>query len=186
MGTDKPDLVFRGEPLGRRVARVLEDVCDEVLVASGDGSRLAWLGHPQVADAEPGLGPLAGILAGLEAAQHQVVAVVAVDMPFASGAVLRLLAGLWEGEHAVVPETEHGSQPLHAVYARSAAAPIRELLGAGHRSVRQALGSLEVRFAGPDVWGSVEPTGRFAFNLNRPQDLLVLREAEGSKGEGSA
>jgi molybdopterin-guanine dinucleotide biosynthesis protein A len=185
MGTDKADLIVRGERLGRRVARVLEDACDEILVASGDGARLAWLGQPQVADAEPGLGPLAGILAGLEAAQHPLVAVVAVDMPFASAAVLRLLAGLWDGEHGVVPVTERGPEPLHAVYARSAAAAVRDLLGAGRRSMREALDALEVRLVERDVWGAADPTGGFAVNLNRPGDLRALRQAGGSAGEGA-
>jgi molybdopterin-guanine dinucleotide biosynthesis protein A len=58
MGVDKASFVFDGQRLGTRVARVLGAVCDEILVASGDGERLAWLGLPQVADAEPDRGPL--------------------------------------------------------------------------------------------------------------------------------
>jgi molybdopterin-guanine dinucleotide biosynthesis protein A len=76
MGRDKtaPDFLFEGEPLAARVARLLREACDEVIVASGDGERLAWLGLPQVADAIPGSGPLRGLVAGLEAAKHQLVA----------------------------------------------------------------------------------------------------------------
>ena len=127
MGRDKtaPDFLIGGEPLAARVARALGEVCDEVLVASGDGKRMAWLGLPQVADALPDSGPLGGLVAGLEAATHPHVAVVAADMPFASPALLCLLASLVGGHDAAVPVSPDGTEPLHAVYARSALGVLR-------------------------------------------------------------
>src|SRR2546426_3800454 len=103
MGRDKAQILFGSEPLVVRAVRTLARVCTDVVVASGDGHRLDHLGVTQVADAMPGAGPLAGIAAGLESARHDLVAVIAVDMPAASPAVLTLLAGLWRGEAAVVP-----------------------------------------------------------------------------------
>ena len=48
MGVDKAGIEFEGEPLARRLAAVLGAVSDRVVVASGDGRRLAWLGLEQV------------------------------------------------------------------------------------------------------------------------------------------
>ena len=70
MGRDKAGIPFEGGTLASRAARKLAEVCDEVLVASGDGKRLASLGLRQVADATAERGPLGGIVAGLEAAGH--------------------------------------------------------------------------------------------------------------------
>ena len=170
MGTDKAALEFDGEPLAARVARVLAEACDEVLVASGDGTRLDRLdlGFPQVADATPGAGPLGGIVAGLERARHPLVAVVAVDMPNASAPLLRLLAEAWSGEDAVVPISPRGPEPLHAVYARTAAPTCRRRLEGPDRSVVGALGELSVRYVGEDEWRTADPGGRFALNLNTP------------------
>src|SRR6266542_3037884 len=103
MGSDKAMMDFEGEPLAERVLRVLRAVSNAVLVASGDGERLSALGVRQVADAIPDAGPLGGIVAGLEAATTELVAVLAVDMPYASPAVLQLLAARWDGTDAVVP-----------------------------------------------------------------------------------
>jgi molybdopterin-guanine dinucleotide biosynthesis protein A len=174
MGTDKASFEFEGEPLARRAARVLDEVCREVVVASGDGRRLDWLGLPQVADAVPDAGPLGGIAGGLEAASHSLVAVLAVDMPHANPALFRLLAGTWHGEDAVVPASEHGPEPLHAVYARAAAPPLRAALDAGERAVHRALERLRVRLLRPDEWRAADPSGRFAWNVNRPADLPPL------------
>jgi len=171
MGVDKAELVVDGEPLARRAERVLRGVCGRVIVASGDGRRLAWLGLPEVADVEPGAGPLSGLIAGLEAAATPWVAVVAVDMPDASGTVLRLLAGRAPGRDAAVPRTEHGLEPLHAVYATAAAPTIRAAFEDGERSVTGALRRLDVVVVEPGDWASADPSGRFARNLNRPEDL---------------
>jgi molybdenum cofactor guanylyltransferase len=152
-------------------------VCREVLVASGDGRRLGALGLPQVADPVPGAGPLAGILAGLEVAAHPLVAVVAVDLPAANGAVLLALARAWHGESAVVPEVGGRLQPLHAVWARSAAPALRRRLEAGERGVIAAAVALGARVAGPEVWGPHDPAGAFARNVNRPEDLRGVRDA---------
>ena len=179
MGSDKADLLFEGEPLAVRVLRRLRDACEEVVVASGDGIGLAWLGVAQVPDAIPGAGPLSGIIAGLEWASFETVAVVAADMPYASAELLRLLADLRTDEDAVLPLTERGAEPLHAVYAKAAAPSLRRALEDGERSVHRALRSARIREVESDVWRRADPTGRFAVNVNRPEDL------QSSEGAGS-
>jgi molybdopterin-guanine dinucleotide biosynthesis protein A len=172
MGTDKAQIVLGAEPLVMRTVRTLAEVCSDVVVASGDGHRLDHLRLPQVADAIPGAGPLGGIAAGLEAARHDLVAVVATDMPAASPAVLTLLAGLWQGEAAVVPVVQGRWEPLHAVWARSAAPRIVACLQAGDRKVMRVLATLGVRLVEEEEWTVAEPTGAFAANLNVPVDLF--------------
>jgi molybdenum cofactor guanylyltransferase len=173
MGHDKTaeDFLFDGEPLAARVARLLGEVCDEVLVASGDGERMAWLGLPQVADPLLGSGPLAGLVAGLEAAKHSHVAVAAADMPYASPSMLRLLASAIQGHDAAVPVSARGVEPLHAVYAQSARLSFEDALRDGRLAVRVALEGLDVRTVTESEWRAADPSGRFAENLNRPDDL---------------
>jgi molybdopterin-guanine dinucleotide biosynthesis protein A len=171
MGVDKASLEFEGRALAVRVLETLREVADDVLVASGDGRRLDWLEAEQVSDAVPDAGPLSALVAGLERSRHPLVAVLAVDMPFASPRVLRLLVDRWDGEDAVVPVTGAGIEPLHAVYAAAAAPLLRRELDRGERSLRRALSALAVREVGPEEWRAADPTGRFARNLNRPEDL---------------
>ncbi|HWH31606.1 MAG TPA: molybdenum cofactor guanylyltransferase [Egibacteraceae bacterium] len=169
MGRDKALLAWDGTPLVDRVAEVLAECCDEVLIASGDGTRL---GRPhEIADAVPSAGPLGGLLAGMEAAAQPLVAVVAVDMPHASAGVLRALAGALGDAGAAVPLVEGRTHPLHAVYRASCAATVRACLDEGQRSVMGLLARIDVREAGPEVWGSADPAGRFATNINRPEEF---------------
>lgn len=177
MGRDKALLEVAGEALILRVGRVLEDICDRVLVAPGELGRYE-LGWEQIPDVAGGSGPLAGILAGLEASDSDLVAVVAVDMPYANGRVLELLADQWMGEAAVVPLVNDRVQPLHGVYAAGAAPSFRRLVEAGKRAVVPALSDIGARVVGPDVWGEVDPEGRFARNVNRPEDLANLEDLD--------
>jgi molybdenum cofactor guanylyltransferase len=163
MGFDK------AAAFGPRAAAVLAEVCDDVVVASGDGQRLAWLGLPQVADAVADAGPLGGLVAGLEAARHDPVAVLAVDMPDASPAVLCRLAEAWTGEPAVIPVVDGRVQPLHAVWSKTAATELRARLAEGQRSVTDAARAVGARLVGEDVWGPAD--AGFARNVNAPDDL---------------
>ncbi|MPZ88384.1 MAG: NTP transferase domain-containing protein [Nitriliruptorales bacterium] len=171
MGSDKAVLVLDGQRLVDRAVQTLRECCDQVLVASGDGRRLTSLDVEQVADAEPGAGPLGGILAGLERAAHPRVAVVAVDMPEADPGVLRLLAHAWTGEAVVLPHADGRLQPLHAVWSRACASDLRDLLARGERSVTTVARQLGARVVEPGEWAPVAASPRFARNLNVPGDL---------------
>jgi molybdenum cofactor guanylyltransferase len=130
-------------------------------------------------------GPMAGIVAGLEAAGTDLVAVVAVDLPLASADVLDALASSWDGEPAVVPLVDGRLQPLHAVYSRDAAPALRQRLEAGLRSPTNAVAALGARVVGTDGWSHLDPGGSFARNINRPEDLVALeRSLAGDRGFG--
>ena len=174
MGRDKALLPYEGEPLAARVAGRLALICDDVILASGDGRRLESLGWPQVADAHRGSGPLAGIVAGLEGAHHPLVAVVAADMPDASPGVLLALAQRWTGQVAVVPSISGRLEPLHAVWWQGAAPALRARLEAGQRSLHSALSALGALVVDASA---LDPSLRFARNLNEPGDVGSLPAA---------
>ncbi|MDH3214116.1 MAG: NTP transferase domain-containing protein, partial [Myxococcales bacterium] len=66
MARDKASLPFGEETLLERVVRIVSQVVDEVWVVAREGQEVA--GAYRIArDPEEGLGPLAGLCAGLEA-----------------------------------------------------------------------------------------------------------------------
>lgn len=174
LGRDKALVEAAGETLVVRAARRLEQCCQEVFIASGDGRRLGELAWEQVADPVADGGPLAGILAGLERATTPLVAVVAVDLPHLNPAVLQRLAAEWRGEAAVVPLVSGRVHPLHGVYATEAAPRLRRLLLAGRRAVIRTLSELGARVVGEERWADLDPDGAFVYNINRPGDLEGL------------
>lgn len=174
MGSEKALIRVGDEPLVLLVAGRVARVADPVFLATGRPGRLGTFTYPEVADESPGAGPLAGVAAGLAASPHELMAVVAVDMPFASGELLVLLAALHDGEDAVVPVSTHGLEPLHAVYARRALPSLRAALRGGTLSMRAVLSELQVREVREQEWRRADPVGRFALNVNRVEDLAAL------------
>ena len=178
-GSDKVLVEVDGEPLVLRTTRRLTWAASPVMLASGSGRRLRRaLGdvpYRELDDGDlAGSGPLAGILAGLQASPRDLVAVVAADMPFVNPALIAFLCQAIGDHDGAVPVTDRGSQPLHAVYARRAAPALEASVRAGVRSVRAAVERLDIRWVGEDEWRAFDPEGAFDRNVNEPSDLPRL------------
>jgi molybdenum cofactor guanylyltransferase len=131
----------------------------------------------EIADPPGHSGPLAGIVAGLEAADTPLAAVVAADMPEVDVAVLAALRDEWKGEPAVVPVVADRIQPLHGIYATRWEPELRRALEVGRRGVVAALSHVGARLVGAEAWGRIDADARFAIDLDRPADLVRYEEA---------
>jgi molybdopterin-guanine dinucleotide biosynthesis protein A len=119
MGADKALLPFRGEPLVARQARLLAPLFGEIVVAGGDPDRVAPFGLRVVSDRLAERCTLTGLHALLAGTSADHVFAVACDMPFLNVALVRRLLGRRAEADVVIPESDRGLEPLHAVYARS-------------------------------------------------------------------
>lgn len=182
MGTDKALLPFADTTLLGHVVRRLRTCCDPVYVVASALQRGCGPDVPVVADRWPGLGPLAGIEAGLRACPTPCAAVVACDLPFVQPALLTGLADLLEGVDAAVPVTDR-PHPLCAVYRRDAAQVAEAILRAGGGSVRQLLARIRVRYVPEEVLRGWDPDLLSFVNVNTPADYLAAL-ARVRPGEG--
>ena len=130
MGRDKPWLPWRGRPVLCHVVERLAEAVDEVLVVSAPGQSLPPTHARRVEDQEEGLGPLAGLRAGLAASAPGLAFVTAADAPFLTPDFAR--AVLATGQ-AAAPESEGRVQTLSATYPTQAAEIARSLLEQGKR-----------------------------------------------------
>jgi molybdopterin-guanine dinucleotide biosynthesis protein A len=156
MKADKAGLDVGGRTLLGHVLAQVEPLFDEILVSLSPGQRLAPDrtaapkrtrsagssapgGRPAirlVEDEAAGLGPLAGILAGLKAARNEACMVIACDIPDMDVPLLRALASATGGSEITVPVGPSGLyEPLFALYRKSVVPRIESLLASGERSV---------------------------------------------------
>ena len=171
MGRDKLPLEVGGVPLIRRVYDVLLSRCDEIIIVGPEdvpgieGVRLA-------PDLRPGRGPLAGMEAGLKAASHRLVFVVAGDLPFIPQALVAfLLKRVSAGASAAVPTFGGRPHPLCAAYDRGALPAITSALDEGVGAVRELLWTLDgVEFVDEELRRFGDP-GTYLMNVNTPEDL---------------
>jgi len=128
MGEDKALFRWRGRPLALHVVSRVRPLFAEILV-SGDPGRYRCLGMPCVPDPVSGIGPLAGLYAGLLAARTHAVFAVACDMPFLSPGAILTLWTRFRSRDAAVPVSPGGPEPLHAFYSRRLLPSIGRALG---------------------------------------------------------
>src|SRR5256884_3064083 len=169
MGRDKAALPVGDGTLIEHLARRLAPVVDETIVAGGSG-RHTLPGVTTVDDRYPGLGPLAGIHAGLLVARSPLVWVVGCDLPDVDPGLAALLCGLAGDVDAVVPRIDSEPQGVCAVYDRALAPRIEGLLAAGERRAKMLLGASNVRYVTPGELHAVEPELRSFRNINTPAE----------------
>ena len=177
MGRDKAALPAGDGTLIEHLARRLAPVVDETIVAGGSG-RDAPAGARMVDDRYPGLGPLAGIHAGLLAARHAHVWVVGCDLPDADPGLASLLRGLAGDYDAVVPRLDSEPQGVCALYDRVLASRIEDLLTAGERRVKMLLAASNVRYVTPEELRVVDPQLRSFRNINTPAEYEAWLKAQ--------
>lgn len=164
MGTNKALLQVDGQPLSRRVAEEIGKICGTVSLV-GDPAIYGGLGLPVIQDRFPGLGPLAGIEAALNATNVGWNLLVACDMPALDASILEELFVASEGADGAVPSYGDGRiEPLSVVLHMRCHAAILDALEGGMLGVSDVLAGLKLRHV---PVSNPEP---FA-NLNTPEDL---------------
>jgi len=174
LGQRKASVVLGGRTLLERAVARAQEVCDEVLISGP--AELALPGVPAVADDQDGVGPLAGVLAGLTAARAAAVIVIPCDSPFVPVAFLRGLSGLADSADVIVPLTNGFWEPLHGIYSKACAEPIRRLIDEGERRIRMLYDEVRVLAVGPEIYAKWDPEGLAFFNINTPEELLRAEE----------
>jgi molybdopterin-guanine dinucleotide biosynthesis protein A len=175
MGADKALLPFLGQPLILRPLSRLVGLANEVLVTSNHPESYHFLGLNPIPDQLTGLGALGGLYTALSAARYPYVAVVACDMPFASREIFSIeLVLLQETEvDAVIPRSEAGTEPFHAVYRRETCLPaIQSALHAGKRRVDAWFSEVHIRYLEHEEILPYDPDQLAFLNINTPEELI--------------
>jgi len=174
-GVPKARVPLAGATLAERAVATLAAACDGVLVAAPADVDPGAPGARRVTDAAGFAGPLAGLVAALEACDADAAVVLGADFPLVTPALARALldrlSAAGAAADAVVPRPGGTAQPLVAAYARRAAAPLRAALESGVTSLRGGLGRLVVHWL-DDADIATLPGGAAALlNVNTPGDL---------------
>ena len=182
MGRDKALLPLGGKPLIEHVLERVSGLGDEILITTNKPDEYAFLGLRMVADHQPGAGALDGLLTALEAARCERVLLLACDMPFVSRPLLDHMLGIDSDSEVVIPRREGKLQPLHAIYATSCAASVREALGSGEKRMISFFPSVQTWIVEQEILDRYDPNGLSFFNVNTPDDLEQAEQTLGTLG----
>jgi molybdenum cofactor guanylyltransferase len=138
-GQDKGLVELAGRPMIAHVLAALAPQVERVIInANRNLERYAAFGWPVVADEDSGfLGPLAGLAAGLRAAQTPLVLTAPCDSPLvATDLVARLYSALEDDDAEIaVPFDGERLQPVFALVRRELGDSLAAYLGGGDRKI---------------------------------------------------
>jgi len=181
-GGDKSLLTFGGRPLLLHVLNRLRPQAGTIAIsANGDPSRFAQFGLPVLPDTIEGyLGPLAGLLAGMEWAQAAgavEIASVPTDSPFIPDDLIARLMTAAGPDRPAVATSDGKRHPVVGLWPVALAGRLRDFLrsGATYRvaAFAEACDAVLVDF--PMIVrasGAVDPF----FNVNTPDDLSLAEK----------
>jgi molybdenum cofactor guanylyltransferase len=192
MRTDKAALQYHGQPQLRWAFELASKSCAASFVSvrpdqRDDATRAAF---PQIADRQPGMGPIAGISAALQEHPKAAWLVLACDLPFLTERTLQhLIANRDPQKIATAYRSAHDGlpEPLCAIWEPAAREPVLAYIASGKHCPRKflinsvtALLDLPERQALDNV-NTAEEFGLATAALQRPVPNSPPRSAGGTK-----
>jgi len=174
MGSNKALLTVEGAPLIEKIYRTMARLFREVILVTNTPEEYAFLPCPMVADQYFGVGPLAGLHAGLLAGTGDRIFMTACDTPFLNPDVVRMICSV-VGEHdAVVPLSRGGKEPLQALYRRGCMATVEQALVQGDWKLLNLLDRVRTRYVTLEELAAI-PGAELSFcNVNTPEEYERL------------
>jgi molybdopterin-guanine dinucleotide biosynthesis protein A len=178
-GAPKALLELGGRPIIERVASVLREVVDDVLVVTNTPELYRFLHLPMVPDIFPDHGSLGGIHSGLASASGDAAFTVGCDMPFLRADVARLVVGRAAEADVVIPRTGDQLETLHAVYGKACLPHMEERLRAGRLKIVGFFDRVRVLEI-PETAVACHADPAIVFmNVNTPEELAQARTLAG-------
>jgi molybdopterin-guanine dinucleotide biosynthesis protein A len=174
MGQDKALMSFLGKALIERVIERTAPIADQTLITTNLPAGFRYLGLELVPDEIPGRGALGGLYTALKAARQPLVAVVACDMPFVNADLLVKAQHILNNKNidAVIPQTKHGLEPLHAVYRRATClAAVKSAIDADQWRMIAWHAQVHIHKISMQEIQQFDPQGLAFWNVNTPEEF---------------
>ncbi len=186
MGSNKALLPYRGGVFIEAICRQMRQLFTEVVLVTNSPEQYQFLPCKKVTDIYPGMGALAGLHAGLHHSANPVIFAVACDMPYLNDELIGKLAEEIKGFDVVLPRTDAGFEPLHALYGKRCLPAMESCLRQGRRKILGFADQVKVRDFTPQEIKLFDPDFASFSNINTPQEYYQLREDENNAFEESA
>ena len=177
MGKNKAFLEINGRRIIDRTKDLFLELFDEVLVVTNSPLEYVDLNLRLVADLIPDKGSLGGIFTGLFHSSHARAFVAACDMPFLNRSLIQHLIQRAPNFDIVIPKTDDGFQPLHAVYSQNCLPFMEELLRQNNLKIIDFFRRVEVCEVPMEEILPLDPDLRAFLNINTPEDFREIERS---------
>lgn len=175
MGQDKALLPFLGKPLIERVIQRVAPLGDELFITTNNPENYLVFKVPLYRDVLPGTGALGGLYTALSVSRFPIVLVVACDMPFVNTDILAVAIEKLQASKAdvVIPKTEKGYEPFHAVYRCETCIPaIKSAIRSGEKRLISWFSKVNILTIHESGLLVHDPQGIAFINLNTREEFI--------------
>ena len=171
IGTNKAFLSINGQRIIDRIIDIFRDVFDDIIIVTNNPIEYLHLDLKIVTDIIPKKGALGGIYTGLFYATSQHIFVTACDMPFINKGFIEYVISKAENFDVVVPCSDDGLQPLHAVYSKRCQNHIEAAIQSNRLKIKDIYSKVRVKEISTEEIRHFDPQQSLFFNINYPDDL---------------
>jgi molybdenum cofactor guanylyltransferase len=175
MGEDKAFIKIGEKPIIETIIDLFQKVFKETLIVTNRKDSYLYLKVGVYEDIFPEQGALGGLYTGLFRSNSFNSFVAACDMPFLNKRVINYVCQQADGYDVVVPRTEDGFQPLHALYSKRCLGPIETILMEKKTRIVDLYPLVRVRVVDFREFVSVDPEMQSFVNINTPEELNRLK-----------
>lgn len=183
MKNNKALLPYSGELFIERIHRQLAEIFREVILVTNTPELYRFLPCRIVQDIYPAKCSLAGIHAGLAHSTSPYIFTVACDMPYLNPSLIRLILSRRQGFDVVIPESDGGLEPLHALYGKGCLPEMEKSLAEGCGRIVDCFDPSRVAVVSSAEVAGLDPAFLSFRNINTPEEYFRFREEMMSRNE---
>lgn len=179
MGLHKALLKINGETIIESIIKQMFLLFEEVIIITNAKeifNTLRYTSHCNrrairvLPDIIPNKGPLGGIYSGLVYSKTKYNFIAACDMPFINLELVKYMMKNVRNYDVIVPRTEKGYEPLHAIYSKDCIVHIERQIKQNNLKTTNFFTKVKIKEIGERVVRGIDPLLRSFFNINSNAD----------------
>ncbi len=177
MGQNKAFIKINGVPIIQRIHDLFRKLFKEIIIVTNDKDLFLNFDAKIYADIIPQKGALGGLYTGLFYSYFEYSFCVACDMPFLNESLITFLINkIEDGIDVIVPKTEDGFHPLHAVYSKKCVDPIKRIIDENRYKIIDLYPLVNVKIVNEKEFLFLDPKKESLININTPEELELINK----------
>jgi len=175
MGENKAFIEIDGVPIIHRIYSLFKELFQEIIIVTNQKELFSNINSKIYTDLLPNKGALGGLYTGLFFSNFHCSFCVACDMPFINKSLVQYLIKNIDEYDVIVPQTQDGLQPLHAIYSKNCLDPIKKTIEKGKYKIMDFYSLVKVKILKEEDFGFLDPLRESFINVNTPEELFSIK-----------
>jgi len=178
IGEDKSFIKVGNQTMIERIVSTLSAIFHDIIIISNSPESYSSLNCKISPDIVPEKNSLGGIYTGLKVSSTDYNFIFACDMPFLNENLIKFMIHSIEDVDIVIPRTDRGCEPLHAIYSKKCIPPIKKQIEKNNLRIIDFFPSVRVKEIEQRDIEKFDSLHTAFLNLNTRQDITKAQEIE--------